>query len=176
MSKEERKKFADEIFSLGKSLDPVLFSVAIDKLAHYRKYITPEPPHKLSVRYIIPRFSKFVQRYNEIGLMIHDAEGLSDSALRKFVSDSRRSGIVLQGNPDFNPFAMFQTDNKLEGLMETILFTESHTSPVLQLVDFYAYATFAHYERNQSIRFNEFHDLFDHVGNNYYGIVKLPKD
>jgi len=172
----ERKNCADDIFNLILSLKPVMFAVAIDKVSHYKKYSWgkrgPEHPRQLAVRFMVPRYSKFLQRIHDTGIMIYDSEtAFNDRRLREFLVRGRLRGVVFEKNPFYDPLSVLMTQNRLEGVIETIFFIESHASPVVQLTDFCAYAIWTHFERQKSNRFNQIHQLFDQDQGKIYGLL-----
>jgi len=168
----QRKEFADKVFSLIKKIDPILFGIVINKVKHYEGYVHPETSKQLAVRFVVPRFSKFLQRNKDLGIMIYDSEAVtSDRPLRDFLTKGRLQGIVTAANWEFDPNAMFQTQNRLEGIVESILFHDSKSSSGLQLTDFCAYAIWSKFERGNDARFKEIHPLFDRVGNTIYGLL-----
>lgn len=169
----QRKEFADSVFQLIHQIQPTLFGIVINKVNHFEAYKTPESPKQLAVRYVVPRFSKFLQRKRDLGIMVYDSESLTtDRPLREFLTAGRLYGVVMNANWEFNPEAMFQTQNRLEGLIESIFFLESKNSPGLQLTDFCAYAIWSKFERpGNDARYKEIFDLFDKVDNTYYGLM-----
>ena len=171
LSELERKKLADEVFRITKSIKPTLFAVVIDKLKHYHKYSEPEPPKQLALRFIAPHFSKFLQRRKDVGIMIYDTtQARSDMFLRHFLEKARSVGIVLQTWED-----PLRTQNQSDNVVESIFFLESHLSPIIQLVDFCAYAVFCKYERGRNERFNEIYSLFDRDDNTIWGLIEWPR-
>ncbi|MEM2922886.1 MAG: DUF3800 domain-containing protein [Candidatus Nitrosocaldus sp.] len=156
-----RNMLVDDIFSLIQDIDAVLFSIIVDKNKHVNRYINPEKPNILALRYIAPRFSKYLQRINDFGIIIYDAEEHHvNKELKDFLIRGRDDGIVL--DPIYG-------QNRLENIIGTLLFEESHTSPPLQLADFIARTVFLKYERNNTKRFDQIQHLFDQ-----YGIKEVP--
>lgn len=177
LSREQRKDFADRVFRLIHAINPTLFGIVIDKVKHFEGYVTPEHPKQLAVRFMVPRFSKFLQRNKELGIMVYDSETVvTDRPLRDFLTRGRLHGVVREANWEFEPEVMLQTQNRLEGIVESIFFLESRSSSGIQLTDFCAYAIWSHFERQNSNRFNEIYNLFDRVGDDVYGLlVWAPK-
>ncbi len=174
LSNDQRRELADGVFKIAKSINPTLFAIVVDKMAHYNKYKTPEPPKQLAFRFIAPHFSKFLDRKNETGIMIYDTEqARSDMFLRQFLETARKSGIVLQTwVPSYDPY---RTQNRLDKVVESIFFLESHLSPIIQLADFCSYAIFSKYEHKKDQRFNEIYDLFDNDNGKPWGLIVWPR-
>lgn len=175
----ERKKFADDVFSLIFSLEPTLFAIKVDKIRHFLKYqfsyLGVEPARQLAIRFMVPRFSKFLDRKKETGIMIYDSETVRiDGPLREFLFKGRMTGVILNSNPQFDPTAGFRTQNKLDGIIETIFFVESRTSPMIQMADFCSYAIWSHFERGLSNRFKQLYPLFDADSGVVYGLKEWP--
>ncbi|MHB1868916.1 MAG: DUF3800 domain-containing protein [Nitrososphaerales archaeon] len=167
---EQRKSLSDEVFNLIRDIHPTLFAIVIDKLAHRKKYASPEQPNILAVRFMVPRFSKYLERISDKGIMIYDSEERQiNRQLRNFLFDARDSGVVLE------PAQLwYYTQDKLEHLVETIFFIESDSSPIIQLADFCAHVVFLSYERGKSDRFNQIKDMFDSYQGRTYGIREWP--
>ncbi len=171
LSEVQRKSLADEVFEIIRSLKPTLFSVVVDKLRHYNKYGQPEHPKQLAMRFIAAHFSKFLQNKGDTGLMIYDTtQARNDAFLRVFLEKARRSGLVLQTWDD-----PFRTQNRLNNVIESIFFLESDLSPVIQLVDFCAYAVFSKFEHGKDERYKQILDLFDRNNGNIWGLVIWPR-
>lgn len=167
----QRLEFADGVFNLLPKLKATLFAMVINKPRHFNGYKTPEQPKQLAVRFMASRFSKFLQRRKESGIMIYDSEAVSsDRPLHDFLTKGRFKGLVMQANWEYKPEVMFQTQNNLEGIIESIFFIESKYSQGIQLADFCAYAVWSHFERNNGKRFEEITPLFDTVGDRNVGL------
>lgn len=178
LSEEQRKTFTDDLIELlNQKIKPTLFAIVVKKLEHYQRYKSPESPNILAVRFIVPRFSKFLQRVNDWGILVYDSEtARSDKELRNFLIKSREVGIVLGGNPYFNPWALFRTQNKLDRIVESIFFIDSDASPVIQLTDFCANSIFAHFEYGKSYRFEKLIGLFNSIEDKIYGLRVWPEE
>lgn len=171
LSESKRKELADNVFKITRNIKPTLFAIVVDKIRHYNQYKKPELPKQLALRFIAPHFSKFLQRRNEVGILIYDTnQARSDMFLREFLERARKAGIVLQTWED-----PLRTQNRLDKVVESIFFLESHLSPIIQLTDFCAYAIFSKYEHGKEDRFNEIYDLFDRDNGNVWGLVMWPR-
>jgi hypothetical protein len=171
LSDTGRKMMADEIFDLILELKPVLFAIVVDKLKHRQKYSSPERPNILAIRFMVPRFSRYLKRISDQGILVYDSEERNiNKELRNFLFEARDIGVVIQPAE-----LLFYTQNYLDNLIETIFFVESHVSPVVQLADFCAHAIFLKYERGKTTRFNQIKNLFDSYQNVMYGLIEWPK-
>lgn len=171
LSSDQRLALANEVFAITKSVSPTIFAIVVDKLKHYQRYKTPEMPNQLSLRFLAAHFSKFLQHHDDHGLMIYDAtEARSDRFLRGFISRAQKEGLVLQTWED-----PFRTQNKLEGIIESVFFIESELSPVVQLADFCAYAVFSKYEHGKDDRFKEIAGLIDRNDGQLWGLVEWSR-
>lgn len=167
----ERKQVADDIFDALIKLDPVIFAIVIDKLAHRSKYNHPHQPDTLSMRFLMPRYEKFLLRNNENGVIIIDPSTKnSDDEIKQMISESKKSGVVLQSMISPDPF---RTDTKLPSITSTF-FSPSEDSAGIQFVDFIAYSIWSHFERGKSTRFVQIKNLFDNDKGTMYGLKKWP--
>ena len=159
LSSTERRSLADDVFELILEIKPTLFAVVIDKLAHYNKYVTPEPPRRIGISFIIPRFDKFLKRKEDVGCLVLDSEEYKkDKKIRYYIHQARRNGIIRIGTVFWDPF---RTQSHFTNIIETCFFTPSELSPVIQLADFCSYATWSYYERKKGYRYNQILHLFD---------------
>ena len=167
----ERKQVADDIFDALLKLDPVIFAIVIDKLAHRAKYNYPHRPDTLSMRFLMPRYQKFLDRKSEKGVIIIDPSTKnSDDEIKQMLSDSKKSGVVLQSFLSPDPF---RTNTKLPSVTSTF-FSPSEDSAGIQFVDFIAYSIWSHFERRKSTRFGQIKPFFDNDKGITYGLKKWP--
>jgi len=146
----DKKKFADELFDLILSHDLTLFAAVIDKVKLWDKYAYPIHPHNLSLEFVIERFERYLERVDDIGMVIADRE---NSDLMKSLLES------------FERFKEMGTSyEKLKKIFNTLFFAPSQTCPMLQSVDFCAYAVFSAFERQKSDRYDEIRGKFDPFG------------
>ncbi len=172
LTKKERKSFCDNIFKVIIDTMPVLFGVVIDKAAHRAKYNSPEDPQVFALRIILGRFTKYLERISDNGIIICDSESRNTvQKLRNAVSSFRKSGIVrMSYNSPYN------SRNKLQKLIEEPLFQDSEVSAIIQLADFCAYALASKYEKLKDRRFNEIAHLFDKYDDRCYGLFIWPQN
>ncbi len=164
LSEQNRWRLVDDIFAAIGSSDVTLFASVIDKRKHQDRYTFPERPDILALELLVERFDIFLGRRNQLGCVVYDSRGKAvDDELRNFFSDWRYSGTSAR---------------KLRNIIETIFFAPSHATRLLQVADFCAHATFLHYERGNSQRFNQIEGRFDRnpQTNNVkgYGIKEWP--
>lgn len=163
----ERNHLADEIFDLIVAVQPVLFAIVVDKLKHKQKYgDNARSPKILTLQFMAPRFHKYLERIDGLGMFVMDEEERkSDKKLKKLIQQARQTGIVLQ-----TPFDPFRTNTHLPKLVESIFFVPSEDSPGIPLADFCCHAIWIHFERGLHDRFNQIQHFFDHVGSTRYGL------
>lgn len=173
LTEQERIELENDIFDLVLELGPTLFAAAIDKPAHKRKYGSNAISPKIwALQLIAPRFEKFLNRVNEHGMIIMDAEEMRrDKDLRKLIRDGKRFGIILQSNISPDPF---RTDTTLPRVVESVMFMDSDESGIIQLADFCSHSIWKHFEKNTSHRFNQIYPLFDSVDEAVYGLKVWP--
>ena len=61
--------------------------------------------------------------------------------------------------------ARYRTQDKLGCVIESIFFSDSQKSPVIQLTDFCSHSIFSHFQFNKSYRFDKIQPSFDKVDN-----------
>lgn len=170
LDKPTRKKLADDIFNIIKKMQLTLFGVVIEKEAHYKRYVEPENPKIYALRIMLGRFTKYLERISDLGVVISDSEDKETVyRLRDAELNFRKNGIVIM--PSNSNYA---SRNKLQSLVENILYQDSKVSRGLQLADFGAYMLKSKYERNKYIRFNELEPLFDSINGTCYGLYVWP--
>lgn len=163
----QRLNLADDIFNLILDTEPVLFAIVINKLAHKRYYGRKAHwPKQLALRFIAPRFHKYLERIKEYGIFVMDEEERkSDKHLKEMIQRARERGIILQSFLD-----PFRTNTRLPWLIESILFVPSEDSPRIPLADFCSHSVWLKYERGYHKRFDQIKHLFDNDSGNVYGL------
>jgi hypothetical protein len=166
-----RKQIADNIFDLIIDLSPVLFATAINKKQLKKLYGSyAYNPKDLALRSIIHRFSIYLEREKLLGLLVVDEEDyLKDKQMQNMISYYRKYGITIRGQ-NYRPIY----ENSLNKILNTIHFTPSYLSPGIQLADVCARATFMHYARNKSNRFNQLGVLWDRNKERTFEPVLFP--
>lgn len=172
LSGQERFDLANDIFDLILDIEPTLFAIVVNKINHKREYGTHAyNPKRLALRFIAPRFHKYLIRVDDYGLFVMDEEEKkSDRRLKKLIQDSREQGIVLQTLHD-----PYRTDTKLPRIVESILFVPSGDCSGIALADFCSHSIWLKYQRNLRRRYDQIKHLFDRVGGDIYGLKEwLP--
>jgi hypothetical protein len=148
----DRKNFADEFFKQilrGNAI--TLFSMIINKEAHYKQYSDPENPYNLALDMMITRYQWFLEQKNEYGLVVSDRE---DNNIMKILSDL------------FEKFKHKGTEYaELQNIVDTLFFAPSETCPMLEAADFCSYAFFSKYEHNKTERYDQIkHKIYKNYG------------
>jgi hypothetical protein len=126
----------DEVYTLITKLDFTLFAVVVDKVKHWKQYVTPFPPQDLTLDQMVSKFEWFLERTQDVGIIVYDkAGGGYDSHLLLLFERFRRGGTTFK---------------KPDRIMDTVFFTASETAIFLQLVDFCAYAVYCSFEHPTS--------------------------
>lgn len=152
----DNKSFADDFFELILSHDITIFSMIIDKKAHWERYVNPIKPYNLTLEMMMGRYQWFLHRNSDIGFVVSDRE------------DPNLMSTLI------NCFEEFKQDGtaylKLKNIIDTIFFAPSYTCPILQASDFCCYSVFSKYEHNKWDRYKQIKPKFDP-----YGEYKLPR-
>lgn len=119
--------------------------VNIDVIKHRAKYNYPTPEYRLGLMLILERFSEFLDKADDLGVVFGDYE--SDEVTRAVVDfseyKSKGKTPMYFGRP-------------LGRLLDTVYFTQSHHSRFLQIADMLVYMA-GRYE-NASAKPEKWHD------------------
>lgn len=149
-NKIDAKSLADDIFGLIVGVDCVLFSMVLDKELHWQRYVKPWSPEEHTLEAMTNRFQSFLEKRNDVGIVVADSAGApSDRALLDLFEKFKSQGTHFK---------------QLRNIVDTVFLTPSHTSTMLQLVDFCAYAVFSKYERGKDERFRQVQPKLDQHG------------
>lgn len=147
LSQEQRISLADDIFKAVRDEELTLFATVIDKHAHSLRYLHPKRPDLLALELVIERFEHFLKRVDDVGCVVYDSRGkVQDEQLRDFFAQLRLAGTSIQ---------------RITHIVETIFFTPSDSTRILQLADFCAYAVFSKFEHQKGNRFQQIQMKFD---------------
>lgn len=145
-----RKEFADAVFEIILDGDFTIFSVVIDKEAHWRMYVKPAEPYSFALEMMVERYQHYLERNDSIGMIVSDRENKNlMKVLLELFERFKEEGTAFK---------------KMDNILDTIFFAPSYTCPILQLSDFCAYSVYAHFERNHSDRFTQIGPKFDKYG------------
>ena len=124
-SRTTREALVDAVFDVLAEDQPTLIVVAIDKQAHHRRYIRPDPVEEIAYQFMLERFDAHLRRQDDrLGLVVCDQQKDLESATRRAHSRYRREGTGMQ---------------MIERVIETPFFTPSHWSRMLQVTDVMTY-------------------------------------
>jgi len=150
LTQAQRKQLADDVFNLVLNLKPVLFAVAINKSQHKNRYADRTIlPDVLALRFIAPRFHKYLERIKGRGIFVMDEEERQrEKRMRQLIAESKEYGIMLK-----SPLRPFLIDTRLPRIVEGIMFVSSKDSPAMQLADFCTHSVWLHFEEGKTSRF-----------------------
>jgi hypothetical protein len=126
MPRTTREGLVDAVFDVLDTHNPVVLMVAIHKQKHLAKYGSrAQPVEALAYRFMIERFDYHLGRSaNPLGVVVHDEQKELETATRRAHLRYRRKGSDW---------------GKIEHVIETPLFTPSHWSRMIQMVDVATY-------------------------------------
>lgn len=172
LNENQRKALADDVFSLISELSPVLFSTVIDKEKLKIKYGEyAYDPKYLSLVSTVSRFSMMLKRNSCTGQVIMDDEhARKDKDLQKSIHELRGDDTIIRSSR-YNP----RSKERLERIINSILFSHSEASEGIQLADFIAKVVWIKYTYGKQDRFNQIEKLFDHNEYRYFDPSLVPK-
>lgn len=158
LDETKRKNLADDIFLLIKRLEPKILCTVVDKEKLKRRYGERAfDPKTYAILSTLVRFSMTLKREKKFGEVIMDDENaVKDKQLQEFINKRRKHGAILRGLM-YNPLA----SEKLEPLINSLLFTKSEDSAGIQLADFAIKTVWFKYAYGKDRRFSEIQHLFD---------------
>ena len=124
----DRARLFDDIASILINNGAIIRLVRIDVDRHKRKYRNPMPEYQWGLQVVLERFSQFLHDRNDVGVILGDYE--KDEVTRS-VGDFYRyknAGTTLVG-----------AGRSIGPLVDTIYYTHSHHSLMLQLADIVVY-------------------------------------
>jgi hypothetical protein len=168
----ERKHLSDELFDLIINLKPVLFATAIDKSKLKQEYgVRAHSPRSLAIRATIHRFSMYLNTNKLFGFVILDEEEYrKDKELQQMAHEFRTEGVILRGW-GYQPVY----EDKLDNVLNSIMFTPSHMSPGIQLADACSRVTWYQHEYGGSTRFAQLTSLWNRDSKRIYEPSTIPK-
>lgn len=154
---ELKNRIIDDVVSLVERSNAVLFEVIIDKKRHKEKYIDPEDPCLLALRFLLTRYSRFLKRKETHGIVIYDKE--RDKEIFQAVKNWKTEGLVFKSVS--NPFLQ---DEKPVKIIEKIFFVDSKYSPCMWVADFWARCCFIKKKRGDYPLYDRFSKNLDEYG------------
>ena len=128
LSGHQRNKLTNEVFSIIEKSDCFLLSVTVDLEKHYSNNVNPFNPQAYVMLLMLERFQGFLEKKNGHGKVIYEK---FDKKMRKNVRQTMRE--VREGLRHLHY-------KELGNIKEPIENGNPKTQPILQLVDFFAYA------------------------------------
>lgn len=157
LERGDKLRFADRVWEFILELNPLLMGTVVDKSAMRTRYPTPHEPSQYAMRATIERFDKHLKQVGRYGMTIVDTQSF-EREMQQMVHESRKSGIKIGGR---QPVI---ADSNLENVLNSVVCCPSHMCPGVQIADFVAYATFSHFERNNSRRYSQVLPLWRRAG------------
>lgn len=168
----ERKNLSDEVFDLIVGLKPTLFATVINKKKLREEYGTRAySPRSLALRATIHHFSMYLNTNQQLGFVILDEEEYrKDKEMQQMAHEFRTDGVILRGW-GYQPVY----EDRLERILNSIMFTPSHMSPGIQLADACSRVTWYEYEYGESNRFAQLTSLWNRDDKRIYEPSVIPK-
>lgn len=136
LSDSDRLHLADGMFKIIRDSPCMLLSVTIDLANHFTQYSYPINPKAYAILIMLERFQDFLMSKGAQGMVIYERI-------------SRRERKILKGT--MNILKKVQTSKRrveLSNIMGDIQSGDPLEEPILQLADFFAYATQIMYKTN----------------------------
>lgn len=136
VTKEDAAQVEGKLISLIGKIEPIVFATVVQKKKLKQRYgETAYHPRRLSVQATLHRFNMWLNRNNACGITVMDTEIYrQDKSLQDFVHHLKEVGAIIRGmyySPTYR--------DKLEKVINTLLFCPSHMSPGIQVADMVAY-------------------------------------
>jgi hypothetical protein len=148
-ARRTREALTDAVFNVIERHSPTVIVVAIDKAAHHRQYVRPDPVEEVAYLFMLERFDAYLRHHDDsFGLVVSDQQKEVEAATRRAHSRYRREGTRWQ---------------TIERVIETPFFTPSHWSRMLQATDVVTYWAARYVKtRGSSHVFHPHWDRIDH--------------
>ena len=154
MLEPDRLRLSNEVFDFILALNPLLMGTVVDKPRHRSgqeaRGNAAIVPQAYAMRGTVGRFDKHLEELNLQGAVEMDSAGFRhDSELTALIAEIRLRGTRL------SRAASGTWVNSNLSRVRDVRFVHSHQCAGVQLADFVAYATWSHFERGKSRRFNQ---------------------
>lgn len=144
------KELADDVFELITQVEPTIVATVMDKSKQFEEYEDPAHPKSYSFRWTVERFQYYLEKENNAGMVIADAEeGQIDTRIQNLLNDAKHEGISI----------IKDKGSRIPRIMDSVALTPSELSPGIQIADFIAYSVFSKYNRDKGDRFEEISHL-----------------
>lgn len=129
LSDTQRKTLADDVFDMIRKSNCALLSVTIDLKRHCNKYSIPADPQSYAILMMLERFQDFLEENGGIGEAVYE----------RFNKRARkRAERTMAGLREVLRFRHYKELSNISGHIRN---GDPKTQPILQLADFFAYAT-----------------------------------
>jgi len=129
LSDTQRKTLADDVFDMIRRSDCALLSVTIDLKRHRKKYLIPADPQSYAMLIMLERFQDFLEENGGVGEAVYE----------RFNKRARkRAERTMTGLREVLRFRHYRELSNISGHIRN---GDPKTQPILQLADFFAYAT-----------------------------------
>lgn len=150
---EERKKCLLELGEeVGRWGTARIFAEAILKDAFSQKGVTP---YEQAFEQILTRYQAFLERVNEMGIVVHDRNSKVAPRLMSLTRKFHSSGTLFR---------------KINNIVETPLFVDSNLTSMIQLADLAAYALRRFLENGEIHLWNTVRSRVDQVNGVHVGV------
>ena len=140
LSGEDKRNLADDVFNIISAHPCVLLSVALDLENHYGKYIQPFNPKAYTLLVMMERFQLFLSGKQSMGIAFYEEFHYKERV--------NIQNIMLASQRMLSPIRHVSLNN----IHENIKDGDPIKQPILQLADFFAYATHVNYRTDRTKR------------------------
>jgi hypothetical protein len=160
LTHEQRLALADDVFALIERISPVLMGTVIKKEALKRRYgERAHSPPRYALRATLGRFDAHLKGSSCEGDVVLDTAGVREDQETVALVEA----IKVDGTRLSSPVDKQWLDSRLEKITG-VTCVDSRSNRGIQLADFVAYATWVHFERGQSRRFDQLHRMWRTFG------------
>ena len=158
LSGEDRLRLADGIFEIICNSSCTLLSVTIDLKDHFHKYRFPVDPKAYAMLIMLERFQDFLEFRNSQGTVIYE----------RFTRKERKK--VETTMKILKELLAFRHYVELNNIIDNIQNGDPLEEPILQLADFFAYATQIKYKTKgeKQCRWKSIKEKYFNLNGGYY--------
>lgn len=129
LSRQQCKQLEDEVFHIIKKSDLQLLSATIDLEKHCKKYDKPHKPKPLTLLLLLNRFQNFLEKRDGTGRAIYEGFGRKERLKTEYAMRRLSRDLNVTEHIGF------------QNIRRRIENGDPKKYPILQLADFFAYAT-----------------------------------